>query len=149
MKRRMRIAAGALVLAGLVAAAPPPEHGGSPTVVLTNPSSNGQVVTTLRDSEGFPILASVVAPAGLHLCTTQVKRLTDNHYWNGLGWVLAPYSLSPIVTPVVPTPQYYSVRENAGPNAANLTPGVSYLVRVECVQIDGSRGEDNITVVKA
>jgi hypothetical protein len=122
--------------------------GRTPTVVLTNPSTNGQIVTTLRNSEGFPILASVVAPTGINRCTVEVKRLSDSNYWNGTAWVATTVSLTPIVTNVNPSPPYYSLRENAGPGSASLTAGTSYQVYAECVETDGTRSSSSVTVTR-
>jgi len=121
----------------------------TPIVTLTNPSSNGQVVNTLRNSEGFPTLGAVNAATGLNRCTVEYKRLSDSYFWNGTAWISSVFAFSPTITAASPSPPYYDFRENAGPSAGSMTSGAQYLVYAECVETNGTRTTATVTVTKA
>jgi hypothetical protein len=151
MNRSTRWIAGAACVAALLGAAPParPSEGYTPIVTLTNPSTNGQVVNTLRNSEGFPTLGAVNAPTGLNRCTVEYKRVSDSYYWNGTAWISSVFTFSPTITGVNPSPPYYNFREDAGPNSGSMTSGAQYLVWAECVETNGTRASATVTVTKA
>jgi len=142
---------GALCVYGalLGAGSPMPAGGYTPIVTLTNPSYNGQVVTTLRNSEGFPTLGSVTATTGINRCAVEYKRLSDSNFWNGTAWTSTIFTFSPTISNINPSPPYYSFRENAGPSSASMTSGAQYQVVAECVETDGSRATATITVTRA
>ena len=140
------ICAGAMLGAGTPA---PGDGRFTPVVTLTNPSTNGQVVNTLRNSEGYPTLGSVNAPTGLNRCTVEYKRLSDSYFWNGTAWTNTIYAFSPTITGVSPSPPYYNFRVDAGPSAGSMTSGAQYLVYAECVETNGTRSTTTVTVVKS
>lgn len=93
----MWVAAGALVLLGAGPAAADTEP---PVVTLTVPVTGGSV--TLPGSyvpTGTVDLSGTVTDAtGVDFVRLQVQRRSDEHFWNGVGWVSTPAWVTATVT---------------------------------------------------
>lgn len=145
--RFVALTAGTLVLGSAGSTPARAGEAAAPSIVMVFPSANGQVVTTMRNSELHPILGTVNSPNGINRCTVFVKRVSDSYYWDGLAWVSSSVGLAATVTPKSPSPPYFDYRVDAGPNAAAITDGAQYLVRVDCWDVAASLGTASVTVL--
>jgi hypothetical protein len=140
---------GAMSLGALLAAGPPAPHKYmAPVIVMVNPYVNGQVVTSLRNSQNSPILGTVNA-ISMNRCDVEIKRLSDNTYWTGTTWSPTVQNFTMTVSNRNPSPPWYDFRYDAGPASSNMTPGVQYLVWVYCADLSGGTTIQTITVTKA
>ncbi|HSU16245.1 hypothetical protein [Longimicrobium sp.] len=117
-------------------------------IIMVNPYTNGQVVTSLRNSQSSPILGSVNA-VSMNRCDVEIKRLSDGFYWTGTTWTSTVQNFPATVSNRNPSPPWYDFRYDAGPGSANMTSGTQYLVWVYCADLSGGTTIATVTVTKA